>query len=124
MTTLTAQMRPGELRPVMTALVGVVLATLPPVVVLVFGDGTPALAAVLVFAVGGSGPGVVCWVDAGDGIAQTSLIVAASLTAFATASTALIWLHAWTPELLWILAVASLLSCLARLVRFDRQVRP
>jgi hypothetical protein len=123
MTAVTADMRPGGSRAVMTALVGVVLATLPPLVVLVFGDGTPALVAVLVFAVGGSGPGILCWVDAGDGIAQAGLIVAASLTAFAMASTALIWLHTWTPALLWILAAASLLSCLARLVRFDRQGR-
>jgi hypothetical protein len=76
-----------------------------------------------VFAIGGSGPGIVCWFDAGDGLAQAGLVIVASLTAFAGASTALIWLHAWTPSLLWILAAASLLSCLARLVRIDRQER-
>lgn len=123
MTTLMAQMRPGGSRAVMTAVVGLALATLPPLAVLAFGDGTPALAAVLVFAFAGTGPGIACWVDAGDGIAQAGLIVVVSLTAFATASTAMIWAHVWTPSLLWILAGASLLSCLARLVRFDRQER-
>ncbi len=108
---------PGGSRAVTTAALGVLLAVMPALTVLVVGSGTPALAAVLVFAIGGSGPGIVCWVDAGDGLAQAGLVVVISLTAFAGTATAMIWLDAWRPQLLWALAAASLLSCLARLVR-------
>lgn len=123
MTSLAAQGGSDGARPMVTAIAGLALATLPAATVLAFGHGTAALAAVLVFAVAGTGPGLVCWLDAGDGLAQAGLIVVASLTLFAGASTALIWLHAWTPSLLWILAAASVLSCLVRLHVFRRKAR-
>ena len=101
--------------PTATATAGLVLAVVPVVTAIISGHGTAALVAVLVFAVAGSGSGLVCWVDSGDGIAQAGLVVVASLTAFAAASTALIWLEAWTPSLLAILAGASAVSCAVRL---------
>jgi O-antigen/teichoic acid export membrane protein len=98
-----------------TAAAGLVLAALPLVAILWPGTRGAALA-VVAFAIAGSGSGLMCWVDTGDGLAQAALVVVVSLTAFAAAATALIWLDAWSPSLLWILACVSALSCAGRFI--------
>jgi hypothetical protein len=117
---LSVARSPQRLRTQITATAGLALAILPPLVVVACGPCVAALAAVLVFTFAGAGPGLMCWVDAGDGYAQAGLTVAVSLAAFAAASTTMIWLHAWTPSLLWILGAVSAASCLARLSLLGR----
>jgi hypothetical protein len=103
-----------------TAWLGIVVAVLAPAVVTVAGPGVAALAAVLAFAAAGAGPGVMCWIDAGDGYAQAGLVLVTSLAAFAFGATVLLWLGAWTPALLWALGAASALSCVIRLAAARR----
>ncbi len=61
------------------------------------------------------GAGIMCWLDAGENAAQAGLTLVVSLTLLAIASSLLIWLSAWHPSLLFVLAGASAVSCLARL---------
>jgi hypothetical protein len=103
-------------RPLLTAWLGLSVAIAAPLVVLAVPSRAAGLVAVLVFACAAGGSGVMCWIDAGDGAAQAGLVLVTSLAAFALAATALIWLHAWSPSLLWLLGAASAASCLARLV--------
>jgi hypothetical protein len=100
----------------LTAWLGLGVAILAPVVVVAIPSQTAGLVAVIVFACAAAGCGVMCWIDAGDGAAQAGLIVVTSLAGFALASTALIWLHAWTPSLLWLVGAATAASCLSRLI--------
>ncbi|MGO8905133.1 MAG: CpsD/CapB family tyrosine-protein kinase, partial [Solirubrobacteraceae bacterium] len=107
----------ADARTAMTARAGVLVGALAPIVVLVSPWGTVGLAAMLLFAVAGLGPGLMCWLDAGDPYAQAALTVTLSLAAFALAATIMIWLAAWHPATLLLLAIPSVLSCLRRLMR-------
>jgi hypothetical protein len=107
-------------RPLLTAWLGLSVAILAPLTVFAVPSSTTDLIAVLVFACAAGGSGVMCWIDAGDGAAQAGLVLVTSLAAFALTATALIWLHAWSPSLLWLLAAATAVSCTARLVSSRR----
>jgi hypothetical protein len=110
-------------RPLLTAWLGLSVAILAPLIVLAVPSRTAGLLAVIVFACAAVGTGVMCWIDSGDGAAQAGLVVVTSLAGFALAATALIWLHAWSPSLLWLLGAASAASCLTRLVSARRARR-
>ena len=110
-------------RPLLTAWLGLVVAVLAPLLVVAAPSPTIVLLAVIAFACAAGGSGVMCWIDAGDGVAQAGLVLVTSLAAFALAATALIWAHAWSPSLLWLLGAASATSCLARLVSSSRPGR-
>jgi hypothetical protein len=107
-------------RLVATAWLGLGVAILAPLTVLAIPSEAAGLVAVLVFACAAAGSGVWCWIDAGDGAAQAGLVLVTSLAGFALASTALIWLGAWEPSLLWLLGAATAASCLTRLLSLRR----
>jgi hypothetical protein len=107
-------------RTLVTAWLGLSVAILAPLIVLAVPSETAALVAVLVFACAAAGSGVWCWIDAGDAAAQAGLVLVTSLAGFALAATALIWLHAWSPSLLWLVGAATAASCLTRLVSARR----
>jgi len=112
-----AALADADARTAMTARVGVLVGVLAPIVVLVSRWSTVGLLAMLLFAVAGLGPGITCRFDAGDPYAQAALTVMISLAAFALGATILIWLAAWHPATLLLLAIPSVLSCLQRLTR-------
>ena len=112
-----AALAQADARTAMTARVGLLVGIVAPLVVLVSPWRTVSLVAMLVFAVAGLGPGITCWFDAGDPYAQAALTVTLSLAAFALAATILIWVAAWHPIALLLLAIPSVLSCLQRLTR-------
>jgi hypothetical protein len=103
-----------------TAWLGLGVAIVAPLIVLAVPSQTAGLAAVLVFASVAAGSGVWCWIDAGDDAAQAGLVLVTSLAGFALASTALFWLGAWTPSLLWVVGAATAASCSTRLVSLRR----
>jgi polysaccharide biosynthesis transport protein len=107
----------ADARTAITARAGVLVGVLAPIVVLVSSWQTVGLVALLLFAVAGLGPGLMCRFDAGDAYAQVAMTVTLSLAAFALAATVMIWLSAWHPFVLLLLAVPSVLSCLQRLTR-------
>lgn len=107
-------------RPRLTAWLGLTVAIVAPLLVLALPSSTTGLIAVLVFACVAAGSGVMCWIDAGDGAAQAGLVLVTSLAGFALASTSLLWLHAWTPSLLWLIGAATAASCATRLVTWAR----
>jgi hypothetical protein len=74
-----------------------------------------ALAGALVLACVPAGAAVMCWVDTGEDAAQAGLTLVLSLTVIATASALMIWTVAWHPQVLFVLAAASTVSCAARL---------
>jgi hypothetical protein len=69
-----------------------------------------------------AGAGIMCWLDAGENAAQAGLTLVLSLTVASIASALMIWVSAWHPSLLLVLAGAAALSCLARL-RFEFATR-
>jgi hypothetical protein len=75
------------------------------------------LAGALLLACVPAGAGVMCWIDSGENAAQAGLVVTLSLAASAIASAIMIWVSAWTPPVLFAFAVASVVSCAARLRR-------
>ncbi|HUB36552.1 MAG TPA: hypothetical protein VL972_06980 [Solirubrobacteraceae bacterium] len=107
----------GDPRTTATARVGVLVGVLAPAIVLLSPWKGLALAAVLVFAAAGLGPGIMCWLDAGEAYAQLGITFALSLSCFALAAAIMIWLAAWHPLVLLALAIPSVLSCLRRLAR-------
>jgi hypothetical protein len=98
-----------------TAWTGIVAAVLCPLLTLVGGPVALALTGALLAAAVGAGPGVLCWIDAGDGVAQAGLTLVTSLALFAITATVLLWLHAWQTPLLWVPVGLSAVSCAVRL---------
>lgn len=90
-------------------------------VVLTLTAPLPALALIgaLMLACIPAGAAVMCWIDSGENVAQAALTLILSLTAFSLASALMIWVAAWHPRALLMLAAASAVSCLARLRRAD-----
>ena len=86
-------------------------------IALVLGAPTPwlGLLGALVLACVPAGAAVMCWIDAGENAAQAGLTVALSLTALALVSAIMIWLAAWQPRGLLVLAGAAVISCALRL---------
>jgi hypothetical protein len=105
----------GDARTATTAQVGVLVGALAPIVILLSPWPALGFAATLAFLLVALGAGITCWVDAGDAFAQAALTLALSLGVFALAATLMIWLAAWDPNALLLLAVPSVLSCTRRL---------
>jgi hypothetical protein len=84
---------------------------------LVLGAPTPWLGLVgaLLLACVPAGAAVMCWIDTGENAAQAGLTLAVSLTVLALASAIMIWLAAWQPRGLLVLAAAATVSCAIRL---------
>jgi hypothetical protein len=99
----------------LTAYAGLISSVLA--VALVLGSPTPWLGLVgaLLLACVPAGAAVMCWIDAGEDAAQAGLTLALSLTALALASAVMIWLAAWQPHLLLIVAGLAAVSCALRL---------
>ena len=98
-----------------TAWTGVIVAILCPLATLAGGPAGIALAGALLAAAVGSGAGVLCWIDAGDGPTQAGLTLVTSLALFALTATVLLWLHAWQTPLMWTPVALSAASCAVRL---------
>jgi drug/metabolite transporter (DMT)-like permease len=107
-----------------TAYVGLISSFLA--VVLVLTSPTPWLALIgaLLLACVPAGAAIMCWIDAGENAAQAGLTLALSLTVLALASSIMIWLAAWHPRLLLVLAALAALSCALRLLRSNVTGRP
>lgn len=99
----------------LTAYAGLLSSVLA--VALVLGAPTSWLGLVgaLLLACVPAGAAVMCWIDAGEDAAQAGLTLAVSLTALALASAIMIWLAAWQPRSLLVLAGAAVISCALRL---------
>ncbi len=110
-------------RAVVTAWIGVLVGVLAPIAILESPWPALRLAATLLFLLAGFGPGIMCWIDTGDAYAQAALTFALSIAAFALAAVGMIWLAAWHPTWLLLLAVPSVLSCLSRLYRLHVHLR-
>ena len=67
------------------------------------------------------GSGLMCWWDSGDDAAQIGLTLTISLAVFALLATLMIWLGAWHPRLLPIVAALTAVSCIVRLWRERQQ---
>lgn len=76
-----------------------------------------AFAGALALACVPGGAAVMCWIDSGEDVAQAGLTLVVSLALFTIASALMIWLASWHPSALVAFAGASIVSCLARLVR-------
>lgn len=105
---------PGRLA--IAAWTGLVVAVIAPLVVLVATDHTGRFVAMLLFVLLIPGTAVTCWLDTGDGFAQTALTITISIATYALAASILIWASAWHPNVIFLLAIPSGLSCLRRLV--------
>ena len=99
----------------LTAYAGILSSVLA--LVLVLSAPTPwlGLTGALLLACVPAGAGIMCWVDAGETAAQAGLTLVLSLTVLALASAIMIWLAAWQPHALLVLAAAALVSCALRL---------
>jgi hypothetical protein len=105
----------------LTAWTGIAVSGCAAVLMLTRPGDWLALAGALLLACVPVGAAVMCWVDSGDGFAQAGLTLVLSLAITAIASSLMIWLTAWHPGILLVLAAASGLSCVARLWRGDRR---
>jgi hypothetical protein len=104
----------------LTAYVGIVASVLATAFVLAPWHEL-SLAGALMLACVPAGAAVMCWVDSGEGLAQAGLTLVLSLAVFALANATMIWLAAWHPRALLVLAGLGTVSCLARLVRGARK---
>ncbi len=104
-----------------TAWIGVLVGVLAPIAILESPWPSVRLVGALVFVLVGAGPGITCWLNAGDSYVQAALTIVLSAAAFALAAVGMIWLSAWHPTWLVLLAVPSVLSCLYRLYRLNRR---
>jgi hypothetical protein len=104
-----------------TAWVGLLAGVLSPIAALQSQWPTVKLIGALVFVLVGLGPGIMCWVDAGEPYAQAALSVAVSIAAFALVAVGMIWLTSWHPTWILLAAVASVASCLYRLLALHRR---
>lgn len=95
-------------------------------IALVLGAPAPWLGLVgaLLLACVPAGAAVMCWIDAGENAAQAGLTVALSLTVLALVSAIMIWLAAWYPRGLLVLAGAAVISCALRLRVARREGAP
>jgi hypothetical protein len=94
---------------------GICVAVLSPLLVLAVSNPHVRLIGILLFAGLGCGTGVMCRLDAGEGLAQWALTVVLSLAAYALAQTLMIWAHVWHANLVLLLALPSGISCALRL---------
>jgi hypothetical protein len=101
----------------MTAWTGLAASVAAVVLVLAVPWHGAALAGAFLLACVPAGAAVMCWVDSGEGLVQAGLTLVLSLAVTAIASSVMIWLTAWHPRALLVLAVAGAVSCAARLVR-------
>jgi len=109
---------PGRGRDARTAAIavaGLAVAVITPALILAAPGRGITLPAALLFAALGFGPTATSWLDTGDAFAQLALTVVISLAGSAIAAALLIWVHAWHPDLILLLAVPSGLACLRRL---------
>ena len=109
-------------RLVAVAWAGLCVAVLAPLLVLVASNPQVRLLGILLFAGLGCGTGVMCWWDAGEGVAQWALAIVLSLAVYALAHTVMIWAHVWHPNAVLLLALPSGISCGLRLYRSRRAV--
>ncbi len=99
----------------LTAYAGILSSVLAVVLVLSAPAPWLSLAGALLLAFVPAGAAVMCWIDAGENAAQAGLTLVLSLTVLALASAIMIWLAAWQPQTLLVLAGAALISCALRL---------
>lgn len=100
-----------------TAVAGLLAGAIAPALVLAAPWPWLALTGSLLLATVPAGAAVMCWIDAGEPLAQAGLTLALSLSLFSIASAIMIWLTAWQPDALLALAGAAIVSCAARLAR-------
>lgn len=108
-------------RTALTAWVGILASVAATLLVLVGPWNWLNFTGALLLACIPSGAGIMCWIDSGEDTAQAGLVLVVSLSAFAIASTIMIWLSSWHPWALFALACASVISCTARLSREVRR---
>jgi hypothetical protein len=106
-------------RTALTAYAGVLASIVAAVLTLTAPLPAMSLIGVLTLACVPAGAAVMCWIDSGENVAQAALTLILSLTAFSLASALMIWVAAWHPRALVVLAAASAVSCLARLLTAD-----
>jgi hypothetical protein len=99
----------------LTAYAGLLSSILAVALVLIAPTPWLGLAGALLLVCVPAGAAVMCWIDTGENAAQAGLTVAVSLTALALASAIMIWLSAWEPRSLLVLACAAVISCALRL---------
>ena len=107
----------SDLRTKRTAHAGVAASVVATLLVFVASAHWLTFGGALILACVPSGAGVMCWIDSGEDAAQAGLTLILSLALFATASAIMIWLAAWQPRALFVLAAAGAVSCLGRLAR-------
>jgi hypothetical protein len=93
------------------------LVSCSPIATLLPAGGPVRLVAILALALGAPGAAILCHVDLPDRILRWGLVLPLSMAVFASCSGVLLWSHYWHPRLLLLLAPASGLSCLTRLIR-------
>jgi hypothetical protein len=108
-------------RTVMTAYAGILASVAATAFVLAAPWHWLSFAGALLLACVPAGAGVMCWIDSGEDTAQAGLTLVVSLSLFAIASALMIWLAAWHPSALIVLAGASVISCATRLSREARR---
>ena len=107
---------PSGTRTRATAWTGIAVSVVGVLLVLALPGHWPALAGALMLACVPAGTAVMCWLDSGDGVVQAGLTLVLSLTMTAIVSAVMIWLKAWYPGALVVLAVMSSAACGIRLV--------
>ena len=98
-----------------TAYAGILAIAMAVPLVSVTSGHWPALIGALLLACASPGSAIMSWIDTGIGTIQAGLTIVLSLAVTAITSAAMIWLSAWHPKLLFVLAFVSLLSCMRRL---------
>ncbi len=100
----------------LTAIIGVGSAALSEVLVAAAPPHWLKLLGVLLLACTSSGAAVMCWLDAGEPVAQAGLVLVISLAVFALTAGLMIWVSSWHPRAAFgVLALASAISCMFRL---------
>ena len=99
----------------LTAYAGLSGSVLAVALVLIAATPWLALVGALVLACVPAGAAVMCWIDSGENAVQAGLTLAVSLSVLALASALMIWLAAWQPRALLVLAGAAAISCTLRL---------
>lgn len=99
----------------LTAYAGLLSSILAVALVLIAPTPWLGLAGGLLLVCVPGGAAVMCWIDTGENAAQAGLTVAVSLTGLGLASAIMIWLSAWEPRGLLVLACAAVISCALRL---------
>jgi O-antigen/teichoic acid export membrane protein len=95
-----------------TAYIGITCSVL----VLAFVYASPwhwlKLVGAMILACVPAGAAIMCWIDAGEGVAQAGLTLTLSLTTMALLSALMIWTSTWHPYILMIIVtIATVLSC-------------